>query len=224
MKNKKILSALLIATIWATWLSYSFADDISSTSDSSVKTYKERPELTDEQKAQMEEIRTIMEKQKNGETLTSEEESTLDEFKSNMPEIKGDRWDKDNFKWWVERWFMWDSLTDEEKTALESMTTEEKQAFYEAKRVEQESERQAQENVIDKLLAWEILTSEEEVVRQEIITQRAEKKVEMEERQAKMEEMKTIMEKQNSWEELTEDEQTILDEFKSWEWRWKFHR
>jgi len=44
-------------------------------------------------------------------------------------------------------------LTAEEKTALESMTTEEKKAFFEAKKTEMQAKREAHEAVIDKLLA-----------------------------------------------------------------------
>jgi hypothetical protein len=36
-------------------------------------------------KAEMEEVRKIMEKSKNGETLTSDEQAKLDELKANMP-------------------------------------------------------------------------------------------------------------------------------------------
>jgi hypothetical protein len=39
-------------------------------------------------KAEMEEIRTLMEKSDNGETLTAEEQTKLDEFKAKMPERK----------------------------------------------------------------------------------------------------------------------------------------
>ena len=45
------------------------------------------------------------------------------------------------------------ALTDEEKTALESMTDEEKQTFFETKRAQQKAKMEARESVIDKLLA-----------------------------------------------------------------------
>jgi hypothetical protein len=45
-----------------------------------------RLELTDEQKAQFEEFKSLMEKSKNGETLTAEEQTKLDELKANMPQ------------------------------------------------------------------------------------------------------------------------------------------
>lgn len=127
-------------------------------------------------------------------------------------------------------------LTDEEKTQVESMTTEEKTAFFESKKAERDAEREAKqlerkahEAVIDKLLAWETLTADEEVIRSEIITKRAERKAEQEARQAEMEEIKAIMTKKQAWETLTDDEQAKLDEMKTkwpkwgkwyrWEWR-----
>lgn len=107
-----------------------------------------------------------------------------------------------------------DELTDEEKTQLESMNDEQKQAFFETKRAEQKAKREARENVIDKLLAGETLTAEEENLRAEIIKERAERKVKMQEMEQKREEMKTIMEKKKAGEELSEEEQTVLDEMK----------
>jgi len=44
-------------------------------------------------------------------------------------------------------------LTDEEKTSLASMTDEQKQAFFEAKREAAKLKIEARESVIDKLLA-----------------------------------------------------------------------
>lgn len=45
------------------------------------------PEMSEEQKAKMEEVKTILEKQKNGETLTSDEQATLDAYETNKPKI-----------------------------------------------------------------------------------------------------------------------------------------
>lgn len=44
--------------------------------------------LTDEQKTAMEEVKTIMEKQKNWETLTTEEKTKLDNYKTNFQDKK----------------------------------------------------------------------------------------------------------------------------------------
>lgn len=59
------------------------------------------------------------------------------------------------------------------------MTTEEKKAFFEAKKLEQKAKRDAREGVIDKLLAWEVLTANEELIRAEIIKERANRKTKM---------------------------------------------
>lgn len=74
------------------------------------------------------------------------------------------------------------NLTAEEKNTLTSMTESQKREFFEKKRAEKKAKRTAQENVIDKLLAGETLATEEEKIRQEIISERkarAEKKTEM---------------------------------------------
>lgn len=139
-----------------------------------------------------------------------------------------------HWKKWMMMWWMWglahwfgknNELTTEEKTKLESMTNDEKKAFFEAKRIELEAGIEARETVIDKLLNWETLTTEDKKIVEEIKTQRAEMKTKRQE----MEEIRNLMEKQRSWETLTTDEQTKLDEFKSnmpqrwWKWFWRFN-
>lgn len=212
--NTKILVWLLITGVAVTWVTFAS----SSTWSKFIWGFsKQKIELTEEQKTQMEEVRSLMEKQKNGETLTTEEQAKIDEFKLSMPQ----RWEWRWFWWkkwkgmwemiWDFKWMMNNALTDEEKTALKSMTDEEKQAFFETKRTQQKAKMEARESVIDKLLAWETLTSDEEVVRQEIITQRAEEKV----KRSQMEEVRTLMEKQKNGETLTTEEQAKLDELKA---------
>ncbi len=111
--------------------------------------------------------------------------------------------------------FMWKmNLTDEQISEFESMTTEEKKAYFEEIRTEKELERETRETVIDKLLAWDNLTSEEEVIRQEIITKRAEMKAAKEEMEQKREEMKVVMEKYKNGEELTTEETELMNSFK----------
>lgn len=44
------------------------------------------PQMTAEQQAQMEQMRTLMDKQRSGQTLTSEEEALLAEFEANRPQ------------------------------------------------------------------------------------------------------------------------------------------
>lgn len=229
--NNKVLSAILLTWIIATWFAWlSKADDITTGSNStnSFKEFRhfnwEWQNLTDEQKAQMEEIKTILEKKKNWETLTSDEQNKLDEFEANRPqwwfEWKWHKWHD-----WFEKGFMWSNLTDEEKTALESMSDDEKKQFFETKMQEAKAEKEVKEAVIDALLEGKTLTSEQEVLRAQIIQERADMKAKMEERQAQMEEIKTIMEKKQNWETLTDEEQSLLDEYNPWKmWKWWFHR
>ncbi len=184
MKNNvKILAGALITAIAATSIWVSFADETTTSTWTTSKKF-ERQELTTEQKAQMEAMRTILDKKRNWETLTAEEESQLAEFEANKPEMW--RWEWKMGKWqWKGRWdrggFI-NNLTEEEKTALDSMTDDEKKAFFETKKAENDAKRTSHENVIDKLLSWEKLTAEEEVVRAEIIKERSERKTEMEAR------------------------------------------
>lgn len=102
-------------------------------------------------------------------------------------------------------------LTDAEKTALESMTDTEKQAFFDKKRAEAETKRDAREAVIDKLLAGTTLTTDEETLRKEIITERAERKAKQAEMKAKMDQIKAIMDKKKAGTTLTTEEQALLD-------------
>lgn len=104
------------------------------------------------------------------------------------------------------------SLTDEEKTAIEAMSDTERQEFMSAKKEEMTAKREAQEAVIDALLAGDTLSADQEAVKQEIINERAERKTAMAEKQAQMEILKPIMEKKRAGEELTADEEAQLEE------------
>lgn len=121
------------------------------------------------------------------------------------------------------RWgeWRWMELTDAEKTALESMTQEDKQAFFEAKRSEQEAKREEREVIIDTLLSGGTLTSNQEIVRAEIIKERALQKADMEERKIQMETIKTLLEKKKSGETLTSEEETTLKTIKWKKWDFK---
>lgn len=90
---------------------------------------------------------------------------------------------------------MWLNLTDEEQTSLETMTNDEKKAFFELKREEMKLVKEQRENVIDKLLAWTELNNEEQLIRADIIEQRAERKLKQEEMRDKRNEMRKIYEK-----------------------------
>lgn len=225
MKNKKLLTGLLLTTVVVSGIWASFAADTASTwTTNTNKVFRKMPELTEAQKAEMEVIKTIIEKKKAWTTLTSDEQAKLTAFEANRPAWMG-RW-QGNRGWKMgERWFWFAQLTDAEKTALESMSDTEKQEFFEKKREEQKAKMEAHENVIDKVLAWSTLTAEEETIKQEIITQRTERKTKIAEMEAKIAEIKPILEKKKAWTTLTADEQTKLDEFEAerpegkWFWR-----
>lgn len=229
MKNKQLLTGLLLTTIVVSGIWASFAADSASTWTTDIREFRKMPELTEAQKAEMEVIKTIIEKKKAWTTLTSDEQAKLTAFEANRPAWMG-RW-QGNRGWKMgERWFWFAELTDAEKTALESMTDTGKQEFFEKKREEQKAKMESHENVIDKLLAWSTLTADEETIKQEIIKERTERKAKIAEMEAKIAEIKPILEKKKAWTTLTSDEQTKLDEFeeqrpegKWFGWRW-MHR
>jgi len=161
-------------------------------------------------------------------TMTSSDEDTVKKIQEKSAEDKNWIWflgfgkwewknlmnfDKtartDNERPWMMMWMM--NLTDEEKTSLESMTDDEKKSFFETKRKELELKQEQRETVIDKLLAGETLTSAEELIRKEIITQRTE----MKNHKIQMDEMKTLMDKEKSGETLTTEEKTRLEELQT---------
>ncbi len=65
------------------------------------------------------------------------------------------------------------------------------------------------ESVIDALLNWNTLTTEQESIKVEMIQDRADRS----ERESEHEEIRNLEEKVRNWETLTEDEQSVLDEF-----------
>lgn len=138
--------------------------------------------------------------------------NTKKEFRSNFWSWSH-RWLSFENMWFV-RWFNWVELTDTEKTALQSMTAEQKKTFFEQKMTTEKAQRDAKETVIDKLLAWQTLTVWEETIRQEIIKERAERKTQIQARETQMQTIKAILEKKKNGETLTADEQATLDSFK----------
>jgi len=180
MKNKKTIALVLLGTLVASGLSYSFANEETSNS--------------------------FVFGRWNGEQQRQFDCEERMSWQMNGP--------RDNNKWIR-------GLSEEEQEVFQNMSDEEKEAFLNTKREEQRAEAQARqeenqvrENVIDKLLAWESLTTEEEILRQEIITERAERK-------QKMEERKALMDKKISGEELTDEEEASLNEMKGGKWgRW----
>lgn len=185
MKNNiKILAGALITAMAATSIWVSFADDSTNNSQKINKRIW-KIELTAEQKNQMEEIKAILDKKRAWTTLTTDEQTKLTNFESTMPKKKF--WGaKGETKITVGKWIIgnmehgpmmfWADLTTEEQTALSKMTEEQTIAFFEAKSKEMQAKMESHEKVIDKLLAWEKLTSSEETIRAEIIKLRAERK------------------------------------------------
>lgn len=234
MKNntKALVLTLLATTIIATGAS--FASN-STTGTWVIKTFKQMTWITTEQKAQMEAIKTILQKQKSWSGLTTEEQSTLDTFQSTKMQYM---WWMVQWKWkhnWMMKWFDWmwkwmmnnsfawkmkEELTTQEQTALASMTDTEKKAFFEKKRVENEQKMETREAVIDKLLSWTALTDADKVIVEEIKIQRASEKAQ----RTEMKQMRILMDKQRNWETLTTDEQAKFDAFQAKmpekKWRW----
>jgi len=126
-------------------------------------------------KAEMDAIKPILEKKKAGETLSADEQAQLDAFEANRPAgpdggfgPNGGKGGKMGFDGFGKR-AGFANLTDEEKTALESMTDIEKKAFFDQKKTEMEAQRTAEKAVIDKLIAGETLTADEEATRLELV-------------------------------------------------------
>lgn len=108
-----------------------------------------------------------------------------------------------------------DDLTDAEKTALESMSEDEKHTFFETKRAQMEAKMEAREAVIDKKLNDEPLTDAEKTILAEIKTQRAEMKAKRAEHKAAFEAIKPVLEKKKAGETLTSEEASQLADFES---------
>ncbi|MDD2870706.1 MAG: hypothetical protein PHS49_01845 [Candidatus Gracilibacteria bacterium] len=130
-------------------------------------------------------------------------------FFKNFKDFGGFKHRKEGFK---------NNLTDDEKTEFASMSDVEKKSFFDKKREEQivlmeknKVDRELREGVIDALLAGKSLTSEQEILRNEIIKERAERKTKMLEKEEEMTKFRAIMDKKKTGETLTSEEQTILD-------------
>ncbi len=102
-------------------------------------------------------------------------------------------------------------MTDAEKTAFEKLTDAEKKTFMDAKRTAEQTKRDAQDTVIDKLLNGESLTDADKAIVVTIKAERADRKAKMTEMKAKMDAVKVIIDKKEAGTTLTTDEQTTLD-------------
>jgi hypothetical protein len=105
-------------------------------------------------------------------------------------------------------------ISDEQKIEIENMSNDEKRAFFQEKKTEMKAEREVKEAVIDKLLSGNSLSAEEKILRQEIISERAERKAKMQERKTQIEEIRALKEKKENGETLSEDEEAKLEEMK----------
>ena len=97
------------------------------------------------------------------------------------------------------------------KSIFDKMSDDEKKLFLDNKREEEREYRELKNKVIYNLVSWIELTKEQEIIRKEI-------KVELEEkikRDEEHKEIREIEEKLRNWEELSDEEETKLEEFKS---------
>lgn len=140
-------------------------------------------------------------------TLTTEEQVQLDAAKEAFGVFK----EKRGFEGFGKR-AGFAQLTQEEKTALASMTDEEKQAFFEAKKLEMEAQRAEHKNVIDKLIAGQTLTADEEATRLEMLTKIEDKTANMDH---PAREGTDIIKKLLAGDELSTDELTKLAEMQA---------
>ena len=102
------------------------------------------------------------------------------------------------------------NLTDEEKTAVEAMSDEEKKVFFTAKKEEMKAQKEASKAVIDKLIAGENLTAAEDATRLEMIAKMEEKAD-----SGKMRDGAALISKILAGDELTADEETELAEMQA---------
>lgn len=148
----------------------------------------------------------------------------------NVDKCEFNKW----FWFWKHFWnkFWHYNLTDTEKTALKTMTNDEKKAFLDKKELENKklmdekfAKMEKKEAVIDALLTWNKLTSEQEILKTELIKERSDRKKELETRKNNMLEIKRIIDKKESWVELTNEEKTKIEQFK-WEkkGKWRYWR
>lgn len=105
-------------------------------------------------------------------------------------------------KMWFKNMHKQEKLTQEETDLLKNMTSEQKREFFEKKSLElkqkKEQEfkkREAKEAVIDKLLNWETLTTEDKTLVEEIKKERADRKNSLENKKIFNKEFKEINKK-----------------------------
>jgi ribosomal protein S17 len=104
-------------------------------------------------------------------------------------------------------------LTDAEKASLTTMTTQQKQAFLEAKRAAIEQAQDAKEAIITKLINGEALTDTEKTLLVTIKQERADRLAKRDAMKKQRTEMHALMQKKKSGDTLTADERAKLDSF-----------
>ena len=139
MKTNKIIAAATLVALTATGLSYSYADEETTTTNT-VKEYRQmkfdRVELTDEQKAEMEAQREEKQAQREaheavidallaGETLTADQEVIRAEIIEQRAQKKADMQERqaqmEQMKSIMQKVKDGEELTDEEQTLLDEM-------------------------------------------------------------------------------------------------------
>jgi len=113
------------------------------------------------------------------------------------------------------KWFT--SLTDAEKLSLESMSDDEKKAFFTGKKEEKAAEREVTQAIMSKLFNGEDITVDERATLQAKQAEHEAKHADKPERTENSEKAgyKAVVAKLIAGENLTADEQTVLDEIKA---------
>lgn len=133
----KIITSVVLSTLMAGLLVWAVSADFSN--------------FTSEERT---EIKTLMEKSRSGEELTTLEQAKIDEIKANFEGKRGDRdrnWEKRN-----------NNLTDEERATIEAMSDEEREEYRDAKKLEREDKRVEMKALMEKSRSWEELTADEQ--------------------------------------------------------------
>lgn len=185
--NNKVLSVVLVAGIAAT----GFAGVSSANLSGSGFTVDA-------------EIKELIMKARSGEDLSVQEQAKIDELKAQFSERKSDG--KRGYKGHGKR-SGFKMLTDEEKAELESMSDEERQAFFEAKKEEMKAKKQAAKTLIDTLIAGGALTSEQETLRAEMLEKIAE--------HGGKRDNAPVIEKLLKGEQLTDEDRAVIEEMQA---------
>lgn len=148
----------------------------------------------------------------NDSSTGAENNTNLSQIFDNTKEVIKE---KTGNKMWKRKWMSF--LTDEEKTSLETMSDDEKKAFFEAKKAERSAEKEVYRAILDKLLNGESITAEEQATLEAKQAQH-EAKHEGKNKSGNDDTRsmgKTVIAKLIAWETLSAEEQTVLEEMKA---------